>query len=85
MHGDLSIGESNAILTYLCETFPEELKTYRGSPGAERATVDQFLSWYQGSFRPALIKIMSSTFRVGLAKKQPLEGSFIHKARQKMG
>ena len=28
---------------------------------------------------------MALTFRVGLAKKQPLEGAVIHEARQKMG
>lgn len=85
VHGELSIGESNAIMTYLCDTFPEELKGYRGAPGAEKATVDEFLSWYQGTYRPSLIKIMSQTFRVGLAKKQPLEGSDIHEARKKIG
>jgi glutathione S-transferase len=31
VHKKLALGESNAILTYLCEAFPNELGKYAGS------------------------------------------------------
>lgn len=53
--GSFVLGESNAILIYLCETNPH-LQCYYGDTPGQRATVNQYLSWYQNYFRPALFK-----------------------------
>ena len=78
-HGNLSLGESNAIMTYLCDAFPNELQQYKGITLEERAKVNQYLSWYQGSFRPSLIKkfrlLMGSAMR-----KVPVKGSELNEA-----
>lgn len=57
-HGDYSLGESNAILAYLCEAFPEKLLKYYGDSPKKRGTVNQYLSWYQNGFRPGLFRII---------------------------
>lgn len=53
--GDFVLGESNAILTYLCEKHPQ-IAHYHGLDIQQRAITNQYLSWYQGNFRPALFK-----------------------------
>jgi glutathione S-transferase len=53
--GDFVLGESNAILTYLCERYPQ-VAHYHGRDIFERAIVNQHLSWYQNNFRNALFK-----------------------------
>ena len=65
-HGKLAIAESNAILTYLCDTFPN-LKSYAGTTAEERAKVNEFACWYQAVYRHALLGL----FRVkyGAIKK----------------
>ena len=50
VHNKLALGESNAILSYLCEAFPNELGKYLGSNIEERALIQQYLSWYQASY-----------------------------------
>lgn len=55
IHGDQKLAESNAILAYLCEVYPDQLKGYYGATIAQRALVNELLSWYQAKFRPALL------------------------------
>lgn len=51
----LGIGESNAIMQYLCEKYPEKLGQYYGGGDlVARTQINTFLSWYQSYFRPAL-------------------------------
>jgi glutathione S-transferase len=53
--GDFSLGESGAIMIYLCELYPHIVHLY-GKTIQERAVVNQYLSWYQSVFRPAMFK-----------------------------
>jgi glutathione S-transferase len=53
--GEFTLGESNAIMTYLCEKHPS-IAHWHGRDIYERAIVNQYLSWYQGNFRIALFK-----------------------------
>ena len=73
-HGELSLGESNAIMTYLCEAFPNELQQFKGITLDERSKVNEYLSWYEGSWWPTVIKklrlLLGSVFR-----KIPVKGS----------
>ena len=57
-HGNLKIGESSAILLYLVETFEALPKSLIGETKEQRAKVNQYLSWYQSSYRPALFKLI---------------------------
>lgn len=56
MDGDFKLAESNAILLYLCEKYPQVPKALSGSTIQDRAIVNKFLSWYQNEFRPALFE-----------------------------
>ena len=56
--GDFKVGESNAILVYLCEKYPEKLGKFYGNTPLQRAKVNQHLGWFQNFFRPALFKII---------------------------
>jgi glutathione S-transferase len=42
-------------MTYLCELYPHIAHLHGSSP-KERALVNQYISWYQNYFRPALFK-----------------------------
>jgi len=42
-------------MVYLCELYPHIAHFY-GKTIEERAVVNQYLSWYQSSFRPAMFK-----------------------------
>ena len=53
--GDFVLGESTAILTYLCEKYPS-VAHWHGNNMQERAIVNQYMSWYQNYFRIALFK-----------------------------
>ena len=53
--GDFKLGESNAILKYLCETQPTIPEHLWPKDPKKRALTDQFLEWYQYHFRPALV------------------------------
>ena len=56
--GDFRVGESNAILVYLCENYPQSLAKYYGTTPQQRAKVNQHLGWYQNFFRPAIFKLI---------------------------
>ena len=83
-HGEFVLGESNAILTYLCEAFPSTLESYAGLGLQERALVSQYLSWYQGTFRPALVKIMGMKIQLGIFQGKSVPASEIKAAEAKM-
>ena len=53
--GDFSLGESNAILKYLCNTNATIPEHYWPKNDQQRALTDQFLEFYQNHFRGALI------------------------------
>lgn len=57
-HGDFGLAESNAILVYLCEIYPEKLGKYYGDTPQTRALVNQYLSWYQSTFRVGLVRLI---------------------------
>lgn len=83
-HGDQKIGESNAILTYLCETFPEQLQSYYGFTVGERAQVNQYLSWYQAEYRAATSDIAVLKFVKGLQAGKPVPKKALEEAENKM-
>lgn len=46
-------------MSYLCEKYSNRIPShYAGSTIAERAAVNQYLSWYQAMYRPGLFKII---------------------------
>ncbi|GHB00932.1 glutathione S-transferase family protein [Modicisalibacter luteus] len=51
----LVLGESQAIMMYLCRTAPDQEAAQRWYPGdqdaARAAQIDQWLAWYQGNLR----------------------------------
>lgn len=62
---NLVLSESNAILKYLCSKHSSSVPAhYWPSDPKQRALTDQFLEYYQQSFRPALI----SPLKVRMAK-----------------
>jgi glutathione S-transferase len=65
--GDFVVGESNAILTYLCEKHPQ-VGHYHGATIEQRAITNQYLSWYQGNFRPALFTPFRKFLSANIAK-----------------
>ena len=79
----LSIGESNAIMQYLCESYPNELDSYLGLTIQQKAIVSQYLSWYQGSFRPALIRLFRINIQAVMGTGK-LERGQVAEAEQKM-
>lgn len=70
--GNFKLGESNAILVYLCEKYPDILGKYYGTTMQKRGIVNQHLSWYQNSFRPALFKIIFLKNYEGIKKQKPV-------------
>ncbi len=54
-HGDFTLGESPAIMSYMCELYPT-ISYLRGETVEERAIVNQYVSWYMNYFRPAMFK-----------------------------
>jgi glutathione S-transferase len=52
--GDFVLGESGAIMIYLCERYPHIVKYY-GETLEQRAITNQYISWYQNFFRPFMI------------------------------
>ena len=71
-------------MTYLCDAYPRELEKYAGLTIQEKALVSQFLSWYQGSFRPSLVKIMGMKIQIGMFQGKPIKASDIKEAEAKM-
>ena len=84
VHGDFKVGESNAIMAYLCELFDSIPSHYYGSTPEERAKTNQYLSWYQYYFRPALFKIIKIKVYGCLRKKQPFKSYQIASAKKEM-
>ena len=82
-HGSLKIGASDSILQYLCEVFPEKLKCYYGLNPAERVQINEFLSWYQSTYRPALIAMIIPKFSYSRQQKT-IPKSVHEEARVKM-
>lgn len=50
----LGIGESNAIMQFLCQKYPDRLGKFYGQEFSEKTRINVFLSWYQSYYRPAL-------------------------------
>lgn len=82
-HDKLHLAESNAILTHICEAYPNELKGYYGADSDERALINQYLSWYQGTFRPVLIRPLRLRFE-GKSKGKPVSKAAIAEAEAKI-
>ena len=83
VHDNLHLSESNAILQQLCEHFPNELRGWYGNKLKEKAAINQMLSWYQGTFRPALSKII--VLKLGSANSgNPVKSSDLAAAETKM-
>ena len=83
IHGEERIGESNAQLTYLCQAFPEKLAKYYGATLLERTKVDDFLSWYQGTFRPRMLAIILLRFKAN-ASQTPIKKAQYEEAEGRM-
>jgi len=83
VHNKLTLCESNAILYYLCEAFPAELGKYGGANLEEKALIQQHLSWYQGTYRPSLIRILRLQF-VGMLTKTPVNEAELTEGGKKM-
>ena len=57
--GDLVLGESGAIMIYLSEKFPDLIPvSFYPSDLVKRTKINQYISWYQSSFRPAFMEII---------------------------
>lgn len=82
-HGDVKLAESNAILPYLCEVF-EKLRPYYGTSIAQRAVVNEYMSWYQAKFRPALVEIIVLKFFKGFKQNLPVTAQEIAEAEKRM-
>jgi glutathione S-transferase len=82
--GNFKLAESNAILIYLCEKYPDQLAKYYGNTLQQRAIVNQHLSWYQNSFRPSLFKIIVLKIYGGFKQQKPVYASEIHSAEKEM-
>jgi glutathione S-transferase len=52
--GDFVLGESGAIMIYICERYPQLIKYY-GETLEQRAITNQYISWYQNFFRPFMV------------------------------
>lgn len=72
------------MLTYLCQAFPEKLAAYYGKTLIERTKVDDFLSWYQGTFRPRLLAILILKFKHCMGLKTPIKKSSLAEAEDRM-
>ena len=82
-HADFKLAESNAILTYLCEKYPQ-LAPYYGSNINHRALVNQHLSWYQNSFRPALFRTIFIKIYEGIKRQKPVYRWALQSAEKEM-
>ena len=81
--GEFKLAESNAILVYLCEKHPV-LAKYYGNTITQRGLVNQHLSWYQNSFRPALFKIIYLKIYEGIKRQKPVFRSAVEAAEKEM-
>ena len=69
------LSESNAILTHLCESYSTELKGFYGENSVDRDQINQYLSWYQSTYRPSLMRGLRLKFSgLGSGKHVSKEG-----------
>lgn len=66
--GDFVLGESGAIMIYLCERYPN-LTAYYGETLEQRAITNQYISWYQNYFRHFLVGPVRNLLTALVAKK----------------
>jgi glutathione S-transferase len=67
--GDLVLWESNAILGYLSERFPDKL--FRGDTPEERADVLRWMFMNAGHLAPAVARIFAHTIRLPEEQRNP--------------
>ena len=84
VHGDFKLAESNAILVYLCEAFPEKLSQYYGTTAQSKAIVNQHLAWAQTSFRPGAVGIIVLKFHGKIKAGKKLTTKELEDAEKKM-
>lgn len=84
VHGDQKLAESSAILPYLCEVYPDQLKAYYGATIGQRALINEFLSWYQAKFRPALLEIIHIKFFKGFKQNVPITATELAEGEKTM-
>ena len=70
-------------MTYLCQAYPEKLACYYGSTLLEKTKVDDYLSWYQGTFRPRMLAILILRFK-SFRTKAPLTKELYAEAEDRM-
>ena len=68
--GNFVLGESGAIMIYLCERYPHIIKYY-GETLEQRAITNQYISWYQNYFRPFMVAPMRLLLTAAVTK-QPI-------------
>lgn len=71
VEGDWRLGESTAILKYLCETRSSIPSTLWPADLKERAYVDQLLEWCQCHLRTALLAPLRIKIRAMIEEKAP--------------
>lgn len=69
VHEDLKLWESNAILVYLAETFPE--KQLGGESPRERAEIMRMMFMNAAHLGPSVARIFSHTIRLPEAERMP--------------
>jgi glutathione S-transferase len=57
-------------MVHLCSEFPEKLKNFYGSCPRERDLINQYLSWYQSTFRPVFLKPVKLKYDAAFMKKK---------------
>lgn len=62
-------------MVYLCEKFPQLTEFYGATP-EQRAVVNQYISWYQNFFRPAVVLPLQILLRGFFTKKDVSEQKF---------
>ncbi len=70
--GEFVLGESGAIMIYLCERYPH-LVPYYGETLQQRAITNQYVSWYQNFFRPFMVGPLRLFLNALFTKKAVLE------------
>lgn len=70
--GEFVLGESGAIMIYLCERYPHLVKYY-GETIEQRAITNQYISWYQNYFRPFMLSPVRLFLQAAMTKKPVYE------------
>ena len=68
-------------MAYLCDAFPNELQQYKGVTLSQKAKVSEYLSWYQGHFRPSILKKLRLLLG-GALSKTTVKGSDLNDAEK---